>query len=300
FHVHGLVGGLLSSLAAGTSVICTPGFNALRFAGWLRDLSPTWYTAVPTMHQAILQRMMRRPGGTPPHHLRFIRSCSAPLGPRLHQELEACFRVPVVQAYGMTEAAHQIASNPLPPGERMPGSVGLPTGTSMAVMDAGGRLLPGGATGEIVIRGPAVMEGYDRNPEANERSLVRGWFRTGDEGYIDAGGYVYLTGRLKEMINRGGQKVSPVEIDGVLADHPAVRQAAAFAVPHVTLGEDVAAAIVLHDGHTASEAELRAYARGRLAAFKTPSRILFVPEIPKGPTGKVQRAGLAGALGLAP
>jgi len=296
FHVHGLVGALLSSLSAGASVICTPGFHALRFSSWLDDHAPTWFTAVPTMHQAILARLARRPPEA--HTLRFVRSCSAPLPPRVHRDLEACFRVPVVEAYGMTEAAHQIACNPLPPGQRRPGSVGLPTGTSVAIMDDGGRLLPPGETGEIVIRGPAVTDGYERNEEANASAFVDGWFRTGDQGWLGADGYVHLAGRLKEIINRGGEKISPVEVDGALADHPAVRFAVAFALPHDTLGEDIAAAVVLAEGETVGESELRAFVRERLAAFKVPSRILFVGEIPKGPTGKLQRIGLASALGL--
>jgi acyl-CoA synthetase (AMP-forming)/AMP-acid ligase II len=298
FHIHGLIAAVLSSLAAGGSVWCTPGFNALRFFALLDDALPTWYTAVPTMHQAILGRaernreiVMRRP-------LRFIRSSSSSLPPQVMAELEHVFGAPVIESYGMTEAAHQMASNPLPPAPRKPGSVGLAAGPEVEVMGEGGALLAPGATGEIVIRGPNVTKGYLENPEANATAFCDGWFRTGDQGVKDADGYLSITGRLKEIINRGGEKVSPREIDEVLMDHPAIAQAVAFGMPHDKLGEDVAAAVVLREGAAATERELRDFVAGRLADFKVPRKVLILDEIPKGATGKLQRIGLAQKLGL--
>jgi acyl-CoA synthetase (AMP-forming)/AMP-acid ligase II len=298
FHIHGLMAAVLSSLAAGGSVWCSPGFNALRFFAWMDDALPTWYTAVPTMHQAILARagrnreiLMRRP-------LRFIRSSSSSLPPQVMAELESIFSAPVIEAYGMTEAAHQMASNPLPPGRRKPGTVGLPAGPDVEVMGGDGQLLGLGETGEVVIRGPNVTRGYLENPEANASAFRNGWFRTGDQGVKDADGYISITGRLKEIINRGGEKVSPREIDEVLMDHPAVAQAVAFAMPHDMLGEEVAAAVVLREGAAAGERELRDFVAGRLADFKVPRKLLILDEIPKGATGKLQRIGLAQKLGL--
>jgi len=202
----------------------------------------------------------------------------------------------VVEAYGMTEAAHQMTSNPLPPRERRPGSVGVAAGPEVAVMDDEGRVLPAGTTGEIVIRGANVTRGYLDNPQANVTAFTDGWFRTGDQGLIDTDGYVYLTGRLKEIINRGGEKVSPREVDEALLEHAAVRQAVAFGVRHQSLGEDVAAAVVLKEGVTATEDEIRAFLFGRLAEHKIPSRIVVVDDIPKGATGKIQRIGLEAKL----
>lgn len=296
FHIHGLVAALLSSLGAGASVFCTPGFSAEDFPAWMKDAKPTWYTAVPAMHQMILDLAARGPEGIGDVQLRLIRSSSASLPPQVMKALEDAFNVPVIEAYGMTEAAHQIASNPLPPRERKPGSVGLAAGPEVAVMDESGNLLPPGKVGEVVIRGPNVTAGYQNNPEANAAAFTQGWFRTGDQGVIDENGYLSLTGRLKEIINRGGEKIMPREIDEALMDHPAVKQAVAFAVPHPVLGEDVAAAVVLQDSVSTAAQELRRFLIERLAAFKVPSQVVIVDEIPKGPTGKVQRAGLAELL----
>ena len=298
FHIHGLVAAVLSSLAAGGSVVCTPGFYAPRFFEWLAEARPTWYTAVPTMHQAILARAPNHGDAIAGAPLRFIRSSSAPLPPQVLAELEGVFGAPVIEAYGMTEASHQMASNPLPPRSRKPGSVGVAAGPEVAVMDDVGHLLPAGATGEVVIRGPSVTHGYLSNLAANESAFAAGWFRTGDQGHFDSDGYLFLTGRLKELINRGGEKVAPREIDEALLDHPAVEQAVAFAVPHPTLGEEVAAAVVLAAGATATERELREHVAARLADFKVPRQVVVLPELPKGPTGKLQRIGLADRLGL--
>ncbi len=298
FHIHGLVAATLASLAAGSAVICTPGFNALRFFGWLDAERPTWYTAVPTMHQAILQRAERNREIIARAPLRFLRSSSASLPAQAMRDLEAAFGAPMIEAYGMTEASHQMCSNPLPPGARKPGIVGLPAGPEVAIMDEDGTILPQGAVGEVVIRGPNVTLGYEANPEANAKAFIQGWFRTGDQGMFDADGYLMLTGRLKELIKRGGEQVSPLEVDGVLSEHPAVAQALTFSIPHPMLGEEVAAAVVLREGAEATERELRDHAAKHLADFKVPRKIVFLPEIPKGATGKLQRIGLAEKLGI--
>ena len=299
FHIHGLIGAILSSLTAGASLICTPGFDAVRFFEWLAAYAPTWYSAVPTMHQAVLERaaaIKKQENIASSGILRFVRSSSASLPQQLMADLEHTFGAPVIESYGMTEAAHQMCSNPLPPGQRKPGSVGLPAGPEVAIMDGDNRLLPAGGEGEIVIRGENVTAGYSGNPDANEAAFADGWFRTGDRGRFDEDRYFYITGRIKEMINRGGESIAPREVDEVLLEHPAVAQAVAFAIPHPTLGEDLAAAVVVHTGVTASEAELRGFAFDRLASVKVPSRIVTVSEIPKGPTGKLQRIGLHEAL----
>jgi acyl-CoA synthetase (AMP-forming)/AMP-acid ligase II len=298
FHIHGLMAAVLSSLAAGAQVCCTPGFNPLKFFAWLDEVRPTWYTAVPTMHQAILARADRNPEAVERSRLRLIRSSSASLPSAVMAQLEARFRAPVIESYGMTEASHQMASNPLPPSDRQPGSVGLAAGPEIAVMDPDGQLLPAGAIGEVVIRGPNVTGGYAANPEANATAFTNGWFRTGDQGFLDEHHYLRLTGRLKELINRGGEKISPLEVDEILMAHPAVQQVVTFAMPHDALGEEVAAAVVLREGQKVTERELKAFAAERLADFKLPRRIVFLDEIPKGATGKLQRIGLAAKLGL--
>ena len=302
FHIHGLVAAVLSTLMAGASIYCTPGFNALRIFRWLDEVSPTWYTAVPTMHQAILARASRSPESVRQARktLRFIRSSSASLPPQVMAELEQTFDAPVIEAYGMTEAAHQMASNPLPPGVRKPGSVGIAAGPEIAIAEeSGNRFLEPGQVGEIVIRGENVTSGYENNPEANRDAFFDGWFRTGDQGYMDEDQHVRITGRLKEIINRGGEKISPREVDEILMDHPSIAQAVTFAVPHDRLGEDVAAAIVVREGREVEEKEVRVFVADRLADFKIPRKIIVLDEIPKGATGKLQRIGLAEKLGLA-
>lgn len=298
FHIHGLVASVLASLTAGGTVICTPGFYATEFFEWLDRTRPTWYTAVPTMHQAILGRAAKQRDVIATSRLRFIRSSSAALPRAVLAELEQAFGVPVIEAYGMTEAAHQMASNPLPPQPRRAGSVGLAAGPEIAIMDEIGTLLPSGATGEVVVRGRNVTRGYEHNPTANDAAFTDGWFRTGDQGRLDPQGYLYLTGRLKEIINRGGEKISPREVDDVLMDHPDVAQAVTFAIPSARLGEEVGAAVVLREGARAREEDLRDFAASRLADFKVPRVIRLLEEIPKGATGKLQRIGLADRLGL--
>lgn len=299
FHIHGLIAGVLAPVSAGSEVFCSPGFDALKFFGWMDECHPTWYTAVPTMHQAILTRAPRNKEIVAKNPLRFLRSSSSSIPPQVITELEAVFGAPLIEAYGMTEATHQMASNPLPPAKRKPGSVGLAAGPEVQIMDEAGNILPPDTVGEIVIRGANVTTGYENNPKANAEGFTNGWFRTGDQGVKDAEGYVSLTGRLKEIINRGGEKISPREIDEIIMDHPAVSQVVCFAVPHPKLGEEVGAAVVLKEGATATEKDIQAFVATRVADFKVPKKVLILPEIPKGATGKLQRIGLAQKLGLA-
>ena len=298
FHIHGLVAAVLASLHAGASVACTPGFHAIHAFEWLDELEPTWFTAVPTMHQALLARCADHPETMSRHHLRFIRSSSAALPVPVLEGIERAFRVPVIEAYGMTEAAHQMASNPLPPGQRRPGTVGPAAGPEIAILSLEGEPLPAGAVGEVAIRGESVFAGYERNPEANDAAFAAGWFRTGDEGHLGADGYLTLSGRIKELINRGGEKIAPIEVDERLLSHPAVAEAVTFSVPEPRLGEEVAAAVVLAEGRKTSARELQDFAAQALAPFKVPRHIYIVDEIPKGPTGKIQRIGLADRLGI--
>ena len=298
FHIHGLIAAVLASLQAGASVCCTPGFNAFRFPEWLGTVQPTWYTAVPTMHQAILMRMRDKTDLARGANLRLIRSSSASLPPQVMAELEQVFGSPVIEAYGMTEAAHQMACNPLPPAARKPGSVGRAAGPEIVVLDEAGHVLPQGAIGEVAIRGPNVTPGYENNPTANAGAFAGAWFLTGDQGRIDEDGYLFLTGRLKEQINRGGEKISPLEIDVVLLDHPGISQVVTFGIPHDKLGEEVGAVVVLRNGHVLSEQDIRDFAATRLAAYKVPRRVVLMHHLPKGATGKVQRVGLARKLGL--
>jgi acyl-CoA synthetase (AMP-forming)/AMP-acid ligase II len=293
FHVHGLVASTLATLASGGTVLVPPKFNPLSFWRTVRDYRATWYSAVPTIHSLLLARATgERPQGA--ENLRFIRSCSAALSPEMMHSLETAFGAPVLEAYGMTEASHQMASNPLPPATRKPGSVGPGTGVKISIMDAEGNHLPVGAAGEVVIQGPNVIDGYENNPEANATSFTNGWFRTGDQGILDAGGYLSLTARIKELINRGGEKISPREIDEVLLSHPAIGEAVAFGVPHPTWGEEVAAAVVLKGA--ASESDLMGFCRERLADFKRPKKIHIVETIPRTATGKIQRRAVAAAF----
>jgi acyl-CoA synthetase (AMP-forming)/AMP-acid ligase II len=299
FHGHGLHATLLASLAAGASVVCTPGFDVNRFSGWLTTFRPTWYSAVPTIHQAILTQVQHDRESLAKSGLRFIRSSSAPLPPRIFAELERTFNSPVIEWYGMTEVTSSpIACNPLPPRERKAGSVGLPTVLDVSIMDERGALLPSAQTGQVVVRGATVMVGYDGNPGATEAAFTGNWFKTGDVGYFDDDGYLFLVGRTREIINRGGEKIAPQEVDEVLLDHPAVAEAATFAVPHATLGEDVASAVVLRPNAVATPNAIRRFAIGRLADFKIPRQVVIVTELPKGPTGKVKRVGLAAKLGF--
>jgi acyl-CoA synthetase (AMP-forming)/AMP-acid ligase II/acyl carrier protein len=300
FHGHGLHATLAASLAAGASVVCTSGFDVNSFSAWLTTFQPTWYSAVPTMHQAMLAQARHNGERLASYRLRFVRSSSAPLPPRAFAELEQTFDAPVIEWYGMTEVTSSpIACNPLPPRQRKAGSVGVPVSLDAAIMDEGGALLPSGRTGEVVVRGANVTAGYDGNPSATKAAFAGGWFKTGDLGYFDTDGYLFLVGRIREIINRGGEKVAPQEIDEVLLDHPAVAEAVTFAVPHASLGEDIASAVVLRPHSLATPKDIRQFASGRMAEFKVPRQVLILPELPKGPTGKLKRVGLAAKLGLA-
>ncbi len=299
FHIHGLIAGLLAPLSRGSQIFCTPGFNALKFFAWMEECKPTWYTAVPTMHQAILSRAGHNKETIARYPLRFLRSSSASMPPQLIGELEAAFHAPLIEAYGMTEASHQMASNPLR-GARKPGAVGLPAGPEIGIMDESGQPARHRARiGEVVIRGDNVTKGYENNPNANAGAFTNGWFRTGDQGMIDADGHLSLTGRIKEIIIRGGEKISPREVDEALLDHPAVEQVVTFAMPHDKLGEEVAAAVVLREGQSATESELRDFLVAAARCVQDARKIIFLAEIPKGATGKLQRIGLAQKLGLA-
>jgi amino acid adenylation domain-containing protein len=298
FHAHGLISGVLTSLAAGSAVVCTPGFNPTAFLQWLTEFRPTWYTAVPAIHRAVLSAADRHKHSLRRCSLRLIRSASASLPPAVLRELESLFGVPVIETYGMTEAASQIAANPL--GRRKPGSVGQSAGAEIAIMDQEGRSLAPGERGEIALRGPTITRGYDNDIAASESAFRDGWFRTGDLGYLDRDGYLFIVGRIKDVINRGGQKVAPVEIEQALLSYPDVVEAAAFSMPHERLGEDVAAAVVLRPDSKISAQKLRNFARERLARFKVPGLIRIVPEIPKSASGKIKRDGLAAALSITP
>ena len=294
FHVHGLVASTLATLATGGTVLVAPRFNALSFWRAARENHVTWYSAVPSIHQMLLARTK---SGTQPaqaEKLRFIRSCSAALPPAMMADLEEKFGVPVLEAYGMTEAAHQMASNPLPPAIRKPGSVGRGTRVAITILDEKGEALPAGVPGEVSIKGANVFSGYEGNPDANAEAFVDGWFRTGDQGYLDAEGYLYLTGRIKELINRGGEKISPREIDEALLTHPAVAEAVCFGAPDRIYGEEVAAAVVLKG--PATEAELIAHCKRLVADFKCPKTIQIVSAIPRGATGKIQRRIIAAEI----
>lgn len=297
FHIHGLMASVMASLGSGGGVFCTPGFNAHRFFRWLETSEATWYTAVPSMHQAILSRAGHNRDAIRGSRLRFVRSCSSTLPMSVWTELEQVFAVPVINSYGMTEASHQIACTPH---DKLAckGTVGKGDATEAVILDGNGSILPPGVQGEVAIRGGAVIAGYHQNPDANRASFVNGWLRTGDEGVMDVEGNITLLGRLKEIINAGGEKISPFEIEEALLGHPAVAEAIAFAVPSRKLGEAPAAAVVLNESCAADSGEILALVAERLTGFKVPRYLLQLPEIPKGPTGKPQRIGMAARLGL--
>jgi len=272
FHVHGLLCGLLAPLLSGGSMIVPPRFSATEF--W-RDFiahGANWYTAVPTIHQILL----KHPVPNPLPKIRFIRSCSSPLSPTVFHQLEQTFHAPVLEAYAMTEAAHQMTSNPLPPGKRKPGTVGLGQGVEVVILDDAGNPVPQGKEGEICIKGENVTKGYLNNPSANASAFTKdGYFRTGDQGKKDEDGYVIITGRIKELINKGGEKISPIELDNVLARHPAVSEAVSFAIPDEMYGQDIGVAIVLKQGQRLNEEELKKWVGEKLAKFKVPKKVSF-------------------------
>ena len=296
FHVHGIVASMLSTLIAGGTVICPAGFNALEFWKILAAFKPTWYSAVPTMHQLLLSRADRNREAIEASPLRFIRSSSSSLPPVVLERLESTFKAPVLEAYSMSEASHQMTSNPMPPAEHKAGTVGYGFGVAVNIMDEAGNLLAPGGLGEVVVKGDNVFDGYEGNPEANATAFTNGWFRTGDQGFIDNDGYLSLTGRIKELINRGGEKISPLEVDNVLLRHSAIAEALVFAVPHKTLGEDIHAAVVTQEDVT--EKELKTYCSEHLADFKVPKKFHMLSELPRGATGKLQRLNMAKLLNL--
>ncbi|KAB8246911.1 putative coenzyme A synthetase [Aspergillus flavus] len=294
FHVHGLLAAFLAPLYSGGSVIVPPKFSAHEFWSDFVAYNANWYTAVPTIHQILL----KTPLPNPIPNIRFIRSCSSPLSPKTFQDLEKTFNAPVLEAYAMTEAAHQMTSNPLPPGKRQPGSVGLGQGVEIKILDQDGNEVPQGKEAEICVRGENVTKGYLNNPSANKSSFTKdGFFRTGDQGKKDPDGYVIITGRIKELINKGGEKISPIELDNTLLHHPKVAEAVCFAIPDEGhYGEDIGAAVVLKGNNTATEDELKSFMAEKLAKFKTPKRVWIVPQIPKTATGKIQRRKVAEAM----
>ncbi|XP_055826764.1 probable CoA ligase CCL9 [Solanum dulcamara] len=291
FHVHGLMAGLLSSFGAGASVTLpsTGRFSASTFWSDMKKYNATWYTAVPTIHQILLDRHLSKPEPDYPK-LRFIRSCSAALAPSVMARLEEAFGAPVLEAYAMTEAAHLMASNPLPEdGPHIPGSVGKPVGQEMAILNENGVVQGPNAKGEVCIRGPNVTKGYKNNPEANKSAFQFGWFHTGDVGYLDSDGYLHLVGRIKELINRGGEKISPIEVDAVLVSHPEIAEAVAFGVPDDKYGEEINCAVIPREGSNIDEAEVLKFCKKNLAAFKVPKKVFMTDSLPKTASGKIQR-----------
>ena len=298
FHIHGLIAVLSASAKVGASVCASNGFNALKFLDLAETQNITWYSGVPTMHQAILLRAQKNSNKAKKLNLRFIRSSSASLPPAIFKQLNDIFQTPVIEAYGMTEATHQMTSNPLPPAIQKPGLVGMPAGPEICIMNDKNEKLPQGEIGEICIKGDNVTNGYENNPEANKQSFVNDWFRTGDEGFFDEDGYLKISGRLKEIINKGGEKISPLEVDNILMDFPPIDQALCFGYKDKMLGEDIAVAIKLKENKSCTEDDIKSYANEKLAKFKIPKKIFIVEDIPKGATGKLQRIGLAKKFGL--
>ena len=298
FHIHGLIAVLSASAKVGASVCASNGFNALKFLDLAETQNITWYSGVPTMHQAILLRAQKNSDKAKKLNLRFIRSSSASLPPAIFEQLNDIFQTPVIEAYGMTEATHQMTSNPLPPAIQKPGLVGMPAGPEICIMNDKNKKLPQGEIGEICIKGDNVTNGYENNPEANKQSFVNDWFRTGDEGFFDEDGYLKISGRLKEIINKGGEKISPLEVDNILMDFPPIDQALCFGYKDKMLGEDIAVAIKLKENKSCTEDDIKSYANEKLAKFKIPKKIFIVEDIPKGATGKLQRIGLAKKFGL--
>ena len=298
FHIHGLIAVLSASAKVGASVCASNGFNALKFLDLAETQNITWYSGVPTMHQAILLRAQKNSDKAKKLNLRFIRSSSASLPPAIFEQLNDIFETPVIEAYGMTEATHQMASNPLPPAIQKPGLVGMPAGPEICIMNDKNEKLSQGEIGEICIKGDNVTNGYENNPEANKQSFVNNWFRTGDEGFFDEDGYLKISGRLKEIINKGGEKISPLEVDNILMDFPPIDQALCFGYKDKMLGEDIAVAIKLKENKSCTEDDIKSYANEKLAKFKIPKKIFIVEDIPKGATGKLQRIGLAKKFGL--
>ncbi|WP_370321590.1 AMP-binding protein [Oricola sp.] len=296
FHIHGLIATLCAPLSASGAVVCTSGFDAMKFFRWIDEFTPSWYSAVPSMHQAILQRAKRNSDSVANARLKFVRSSSAALAPATLEGLEQTFRCPVIEAYGMTEATHQITSNNAV--NRRPGSVGWKIGTDVRVVNDDWQDVAERTDGNIIIKGPNVHTGYLHSPTANAESFRDGWFNTGDRGFLDSDGSLTITGRTKEIINRGGEKIAPLEVDNILARDGRVAEAIAFAIPHKSLGEDIAVAVVPAEEQDLTVDDIRSQLAANLAPHKVPRTVIFLKEIPKGPTGKIQRLKLADILGF--
>ncbi len=282
---------LLSSVISGDSAICAGSFEPVEFFRMLQELSPTWYLAGPAVLQSIVEYAEKNQVAARGSSLRFIRSSGAPLSAKLAERLERVFGVPAIVSYGMSEAGN-IACSYLAPKGHKAGSVGVSMGYEIGIVDEQGELLPVGASGEIAVCGPNVMSGYENDPEANKRAFVKGWFKTGDQGYMDQDGYLFITGRIKELINRGGEKISPYEVEKAILEHPDVLEAVVFPLPDGRFGEDVSVLVVLKTGSALSVRQLRSFLKGKTAHFKMPTSLFITDQIPKGPAGKVQRSKL--------
>lgn len=291
FHVHGLIGVLLSTFRTQGSVVVPSRFGAKSFWKDFIQYECNWFSCVPTISMIMLN--MPKPAKMP--HIRFIRSCSSALAPATFHKLEKEFNAPVLEAYAMTEASHQMTSNNLPPGKRKPGTVGQPQGVAVYILDDKDNVLPAGEIGEVSIRGENVTLGYANNAKANEENFTKreNYFRTGDQGFFDAEGFLVLTGRIKELINRGGEKISPIELDGIMLSHPKVDEAVAFGVSDEKYGQVVQAAVVLKKGQELTSDELKKYMETKIAKFKIPVKIYFADKLPKTATGKIQRRIIA-------
>jgi oxalate---CoA ligase len=294
-YSHGLKVTIFTPLITGGSIAFPASSSTLDVDEWLTRLRPTWYSAAPTLHRYMLDKTQSLSDLCSVHSLRFILSGGAPLLRDIREALAATLGVPVLEHYGSSEAA-QISANLPPPKLYRAGTCGVPPEGTVKIVGDDGQELSAGQQGEILVGGPTVTSGYLHAPELNHLAFVDDWFRTGDVGSIDSDGFLTLHGREKELINRGGEKVSPVEIDQALLQHPNVAEAAAFAVPHSRLGEEVAAAVVLREGATVTPLDLRKFLLSSLAQFKIPRRIVFVDRLPKGVTGKVQRKRLSELL----
>ena len=276
FHVHGLLAGLLAPLYSGGSVIVPNKFSASTFWRDFINHKANWYTAVPTIHQILLKSALPNPIPK----IRFIRSCSSPLSPKTFHDLEKVLGAPVLEAYAMTEAAHQMTSNPLPPRDRKPGSVGFGQGVDVQILDDNANKVGENEVGEICIRGANVTSGYLNNAESNKTSFTRnGYFRTGDQGKKDSHGYIFITGRIKELINKGGEKISPIELDNVFSQHPQIAEVVSFAIKDDMYGQDIGVAIVLKDDSALDAKEFRSWASSKLAKFKMPQQVWFIMDV---------------------
>ncbi|MBV1903158.1 MAG: non-ribosomal peptide synthetase, partial [Marinosulfonomonas sp.] len=288
-HIGGISDLLLAPLISGGSIFAAGGFNANRFFEFLPAVKPTWFQGVPTTVRELHRHAIRRQIPCQNTSLRFLRSVAAALPADWMKDLEKLFDVPVIQTFGMTEASPLITSTRLAPHQRKPNSVGSSCGTELAILDTGSGIIAKGKVGEVAIKGANVFTGYEGDESANSASFRNGWFITGDRGYLDEDGDLFLTGRTKDMINRGGEKISPAEVEAAVLYHPSIEQAATFAVPHPTLGENVGVAVVLGRGCTLTANELRVFVSKTLAKFKVPAHVMFLDDLPKSRIGKVLR-----------